>query len=138
MWSIPKVYAIDEKMEKQIRKDFAKAGKLPKILIVTEKLLTGYDAPVLYAMYLDKPIHRCPSRSAYNTSGIAIWNSYRAMPSPRQCSWPAPIPPVILMNARLICAQRELRFMRNGTILKHGRRTGGPFLAPANGRRLWP
>ncbi|NBQ89009.1 MAG: hypothetical protein EBU07_16395, partial [Betaproteobacteria bacterium] len=27
-----------------------------KILIVTEKLLTGFDAPVLYAMYLDKPL----------------------------------------------------------------------------------
>ena len=26
------------------------------ILIVTEKLLTGFDAPILYAMYLDKPM----------------------------------------------------------------------------------
>lgn len=26
------------------------------MLIVTEKLLTGYDAPILYAMYLDKPL----------------------------------------------------------------------------------
>ena len=51
-----KEHHIDPKAEKQIRKDFAKAGKLPKILIVTEKLLTGYDAPVLYAMYLDKPM----------------------------------------------------------------------------------
>src|SRR4029079_19322011 len=51
-----KAHHIDAKTEKQIRKDFAKAGKLPKILIVTEKLLTGYDAPVLYAMYLDKPM----------------------------------------------------------------------------------
>ena len=51
-----KKFHIDEKKEKQVRKDFAKAGKLPKILIVTEKLLTGYDAPVLYAMYLDKPM----------------------------------------------------------------------------------
>lgn len=51
-----KAHHIDEKAEKQVRKDFAKAGKLPKILIVTEKLLTGYDAPVLYAMYLDKPM----------------------------------------------------------------------------------
>jgi type I restriction enzyme, R subunit len=51
-----KAYHIDEKKEKQVRKSFAKAGKLPKILIVTEKLLTGYDAPVLYAMYLDKPM----------------------------------------------------------------------------------
>jgi type I restriction enzyme, R subunit len=51
-----KAHHIDEKVEKQIRKDFAKAGKLPRILIVTEKLLTGYDAPLLYAMYLDKPM----------------------------------------------------------------------------------
>ncbi|MCE5309740.1 MAG: HsdR family type I site-specific deoxyribonuclease [Acidobacteriales bacterium] len=51
-----KAHHIDEKTEKQIRKDFAKPGKRPKILIVTEKLLTGYDAPVLYAMYLDKPM----------------------------------------------------------------------------------
>jgi type I restriction enzyme R subunit len=51
-----KEFHIDEKKEKQVRKDFSKAGKLPKILIVTEKLLTGYDAPVLYAMYLDKPM----------------------------------------------------------------------------------
>ncbi|MHA1353398.1 MAG: type I restriction enzyme subunit R domain-containing protein, partial [Candidatus Heimdallarchaeaceae archaeon] len=28
----------------------------PKILIVTQKLLTGFDAPVLYCMYLDKPM----------------------------------------------------------------------------------
>ena len=35
---------------------FIKPEALPKILIVTEKLLTGYDAPVLYCMYLDKPM----------------------------------------------------------------------------------
>ena len=29
---------------------------MPKILIVTEKLLTGFDAPILYCMYLDKPM----------------------------------------------------------------------------------
>jgi type I restriction enzyme, R subunit len=46
----------EDKKEKDIRKQFAKQGTLPKILIVTEKLLTGYDAPVLYAMYLDKPM----------------------------------------------------------------------------------
>ena len=27
-----------------------------KILIVTSKLLTGFDAPILQAMYLDKPL----------------------------------------------------------------------------------
>ena len=49
-------YYLTSTAEKQIRKDFTKPDKLPKILIVTEKLLTGYDAPILYCMYLDKPM----------------------------------------------------------------------------------
>jgi type I restriction enzyme, R subunit len=51
-----KKWHLEEKKEKQIRKNFAKFGEFPKILIVTEKLLTGFDAPILYAMYLDKPM----------------------------------------------------------------------------------
>jgi len=51
-----KEFHIDEKKEKAIRKNFTKFGELPKILIVTEKLLTGFDAPILYCMYLDKPM----------------------------------------------------------------------------------
>jgi type I restriction enzyme R subunit len=51
-----KEFHLDPKKEKQIRKEFTKFGQTPKILIVTEKLLTGYDAPILYAMYLDKPM----------------------------------------------------------------------------------
>ncbi|MDO9538373.1 MAG: HsdR family type I site-specific deoxyribonuclease, partial [Thermoplasmata archaeon] len=42
--------------ERQIRKAFRKPDGVPKILIVTEKLLTGFDAPILYCMYLDKPM----------------------------------------------------------------------------------
>jgi type I restriction enzyme R subunit len=49
-------YWLEEKEERQIRKNFTKAAEHPKILIVTEKLLTGFDAPILYAMYLDKPM----------------------------------------------------------------------------------
>jgi type I restriction enzyme R subunit len=51
-----KQYHLDAKQERQIRKSFCKLDQNPKILIVTEKLLTGFDAPVLYAMYLDKPL----------------------------------------------------------------------------------
>jgi type I restriction enzyme R subunit len=51
-----KQWHLDDKREKQIRKAFTKPGEHPKILIVTEKLLTGFDAPILYAMYLDKPM----------------------------------------------------------------------------------
>ena len=43
-------------MRSRSASSFTKFGKLPKILIVTEKLLTGFDAPILYAMYLDKPM----------------------------------------------------------------------------------
>ena len=46
----------DETKELEIRKAFRKPEATPKILIVTEKLLTGFDAPILYAMYLDKPM----------------------------------------------------------------------------------
>jgi len=49
-------YWIYEENEKIIRRAFKSPKELPKILIVTEKLLTGYDAPILYAMYLDKPL----------------------------------------------------------------------------------
>lgn len=49
-------YHLDDEEEKRVRKAFRAPEELPKILIVTEKLLTGYDAPVLYCMYLDKPL----------------------------------------------------------------------------------
>jgi type I restriction enzyme R subunit len=47
---------MDDAEEKRVRKAFCAPDELPKILIVTQKLLTGYDAPVLYCMYLDKPL----------------------------------------------------------------------------------
>lgn len=49
-WHLP------EEKEQEIRKAFRRPESLPKILIVTEKLLTGFDAPILYCMYLDKPM----------------------------------------------------------------------------------
>lgn len=42
--------------EEDVRALFKKASHDPKILIVTDKLLTGFDAPLLYCMYLDKPM----------------------------------------------------------------------------------
>lgn len=51
-----KQFHLDAKQERQIRKSFTKLDQQPRILIVTEKLLTGFDAPILYAMYLDKPM----------------------------------------------------------------------------------
>ena len=51
-----KEFHLSQKQERQFRKSFGKLDQMPKVLIVTEKLLTGFDAPLLYAMYLDKPM----------------------------------------------------------------------------------
>lgn len=55
---LPLVYRhqVGPDAEKKARKLFPKANALPKIFIVTDKLLTGFDAPILYCMYLDKPM----------------------------------------------------------------------------------
>jgi len=49
-------FHLSDDEEARVRKAFRKSDELPNVLIVTEKLLTGFDAPVLYAMYLDKPM----------------------------------------------------------------------------------
>lgn len=47
---------LSDEREADVRLLFKKPAELPKILVVTDKLLTGYDAPVLYCLYLDKPM----------------------------------------------------------------------------------
>ena len=59
---------LSEEQEKDVRLTFKKANDEPKILIVTDKLLTGYDAPLLYCMYLDKA-HARPRVVAGHRSG---------------------------------------------------------------------
>ena len=44
-----------DEITKEIVEKF-KEEEYPKILIVTEMLLTGFDAPILQVMYLDKPL----------------------------------------------------------------------------------
>ena len=51
-----KAYHRTDDEEKEIRKKFSAKNDQPKILIVTQKLLTGFDAPILYCIYLDKPM----------------------------------------------------------------------------------
>ena len=46
--------SVDE--EKRARKQYIRPNTDPRILIVTDKLLTGFDAQILYCMYLDKPM----------------------------------------------------------------------------------
>ena len=47
---------LSEERENDVRLMFKKASEDPKLLIVTDKLLTGFDAPLLYCLYLDKPM----------------------------------------------------------------------------------
>ena len=47
---------LSPEQEADTRLKFKKADEDPKILIVTDKLLTGFDAPLLYCIYLDKPM----------------------------------------------------------------------------------
>ena len=49
-------HQLSPEREADARLRFKKAGEDPRILIVTDKLLTGYDAPLLYCLYLDKPM----------------------------------------------------------------------------------
>ncbi len=49
-------YHLAGEEETRLRRAFRKPKEDPQIFIVTEKLLTGYDAPILYCMYLDKPM----------------------------------------------------------------------------------
>lgn len=47
---------LSDEREADVRLMFKKPDRDPKILIVTDKLLTGYDTPPLYCLYLDKPM----------------------------------------------------------------------------------
>ena len=49
-------YQLSDEREANVRWRFRREGEDPRILIVTDKLLTGFDAPILYCMYLDKPM----------------------------------------------------------------------------------
>jgi type I restriction enzyme, R subunit len=49
-------YRRDRDAEEKLLDRFRDAKDPLKILIVTSKLLTGFDAPILQAMYLDKPL----------------------------------------------------------------------------------
>jgi type I restriction enzyme R subunit len=49
-------YQVDEQGEKQAIKDFNDPDSDLRFLIVCNKLLTGFDAPIEQAMYLDNPL----------------------------------------------------------------------------------
>ncbi len=47
---------LNKDAERDIKRAFNKRGEDPQILIVCDKLLTGFDAPAEAVMYLDKPL----------------------------------------------------------------------------------
>ena len=47
---------LDAEAEKAAKKAFKVRGADPQLLIVCDKLLTGFDAPIEHVMYLDKPL----------------------------------------------------------------------------------
>ncbi len=47
---------LDNTAEKEVKKRFKAVGQEPSFLIVCDKLLTGFDAPIEHVMYLDKPL----------------------------------------------------------------------------------
>lgn len=49
-------WAIDKSQQEKIVDEFNKADSPIKFIIVTAKLLTGFDAPILQTLYLDKSI----------------------------------------------------------------------------------
>jgi len=49
-------FALDEQAERAVIASFKNAGEMPEILIVCNKLLTGFDAPIEAVMYLDSPL----------------------------------------------------------------------------------
>lgn len=51
-----KAHYLDDQAEKDVKKRFKVRGAQPSLLIVCDKLLTGFDAPIEHVMYLDKPL----------------------------------------------------------------------------------
>ncbi|MGI5950448.1 MAG: type I restriction endonuclease subunit R [Brooklawnia sp.] len=51
-------YELTRQQEADIKARFNKPDTGPTLLIVTAKLLTGFDAPIEQVMYLDKPLRR--------------------------------------------------------------------------------
>lgn len=49
-------FYLDDAGEKDAKRRFKAAGQDPQFLIVCDKLLTGFDAPIEHVLYLDKPL----------------------------------------------------------------------------------
>jgi type I restriction enzyme R subunit len=67
----------DEQTQKNLIESYKDPKQPLQLIIVTAKLLTGFDAPICYCMYLDKPLHdhtllqaMCRTNRLYESDGI--------------------------------------------------------------------
>lgn len=68
----------DEQAQKNLLETYKDPKQPLQLLIVTAKLLTGFDAPICYCMYLDKPLRdhtllqaMCRTNRLYEADGVA-------------------------------------------------------------------
>ena len=78
-------------------KDFIRKAEKPKILIVREKLLTGFDAPILYCMYLD---NRYPRGPQIDSTSALLWPTSPVVVR-WQCAAPPPCPRTRVVHYRV-------------------------------------
>lgn len=67
----------DEQVQKSLLETYKDPKQPLQLLIVTAKLLTGFDAPICYCMYLDKPLRdhtllqaMCRTNRLYEADGV--------------------------------------------------------------------
>lgn len=67
----------DEQVQKNLLETYKDSRQPLQLLIVTAKLLTGFDAPICYCMYLDKPLRdhtllqaMCRTNRLYEADGV--------------------------------------------------------------------
>lgn len=67
----------DSQTQKDILEGYKDSENPLQIIIVTAKLLTGFDAPICYCMYLDKPLRdhtllqaMCRTNRLYEKDGV--------------------------------------------------------------------
>ncbi|MBF4237595.1 UvrB domain 3-containing protein, partial [Vibrio anguillarum] len=68
----------NDQKQKSLIEDYKDPKQPLQLLIVTAKLLTGFDAPICYCMYLDKPLRdhtllqaMCRTNRLYETDNVS-------------------------------------------------------------------
>ena len=68
----------NDQKQKSLIEDYKDPKQPLQLLVVTAKLLTGFDAPICYCMYLDKPLRdhtllqaMCRTNRLYETDNVS-------------------------------------------------------------------